>query len=366
MPYRIRQDQGRFRDIVRGRIKSDLGKYVQREELIGRRGQDLVSIPVPSIELPRFAFSDEQRGGVGQGPGQPGDPLGGRPGDGGGAGDGPGQHLLEVDVTLDELADILGEALALPHLKPRGADRVVTTRVRYRSISTVGPESLRHFKRTYRRALLRQVASGTYDPARPAVLPERVDRRYRTWRQLPRPESNAVILYLMDASGSMGEEQKALVRTTSFWLDLWLRRHYPGLVVRYVVHDAEAREVDRETFFHTRESGGTAISSAYRLALEMVEADYPSDAWNVYAFHFSDGDNCSDEDTQECLDLLKERLLPAVNQFSYGQVVSPYGSGQFLRALRAGLGSHPGLATAEVTSRDGVLKAIQAFLSEGR
>jgi uncharacterized sporulation protein YeaH/YhbH (DUF444 family) len=367
MPYRILQDQARYRAIIRGRIKADLGRYIQHEELLGRRGREMVSIPVPVIELPRFTFDDRQQGGVSQGEGQPGDPLAGglEPGRRV-AGDAPAQHLQEVDVSLDELADLVGEALALPHLRPRGSDRTVATRLRYRSVATTGPESLRHFRRTFHRALLRQIATGTYDPSQPVVVPERVDRRYRTWREVPRQESNAVVIYMMDVSGSMGDEQKALVRITSFWIDTWLRRHYPGLVVRYLVHDATAWEVDREAFFHTRESGGTVISSAYLLAMRIIEADYPAEAWNVYPFHFSDGDNSGEADNQACLELLRARLLPAVNQLCYGQVGSPSGSGRFLGALQAGLGPRSDLTTAELRDREAIIPAIQAFLGAGR
>ena len=96
------------------------------------------------------------------------------------------------------------------------------------------------------------------------------------------------------------------------------------------MHDAEAREVDQETFYRTRESGGTVISSAYRLAEQMVTESYPTDSWNLYLFHFSDGDNWSQGDTDECVELMRTRLLSGINLFGYGQVESPYGTGQFL------------------------------------
>src|SRR5206468_10715821 len=70
---------------------------------------------------------------------------------------------------------------------------------------------------------------------------------------------------------SMGDEQKEIVRIESFWIDTWLRSNYKGLETRYIIHDAVAREVDRETFFHTRESGGTMISSAYKLCKELID-----------------------------------------------------------------------------------------------
>ena len=80
---------------------------------------------------------------------------------------------------------------------------------------------------------------------------------------------------MMDVSGSMGDEQKEIVRIESFWIDAWLRSQYKGLESRYIIHDAVAKEVDRDTFFRTRESGGTMISSAYKLCAKMIDDDFP-------------------------------------------------------------------------------------------
>jgi len=364
MPLRIKQDQARFRDIVRGRVKANLRKYIQQGELIGQQGKELVSIPLPTIDLPRLLHGDQGRGGVGQGQGEVGEPLPGS--DGPGAGGGEGRHLLEAELPVEELADLLGEQLALPRIRPRGSARTPTTRTSYTGIATAGPESLRHVRRTYKQALRRQIASGVYDPARPVIVPVREDRRYLSWKKVPRPETNAAIVYMMDVSGSMGDEQKSLVRITSFWIDTWLRRHYPGLRTRYLVHDTVAHEVEREAFFRTRESGGTRISSAYQLAAELVARDYPPEAWNVYAFHFSDGDNEGSEDTGRCLELLRQGLLPALNLFGYGQVASLGGSGRFIDDLRGGLGPREEVALTEIAGRDGILEAIQAFLGTGR
>src|SRR2546425_7795889 len=127
------------------------------------------------------------------------------------------------------------------------------------------------------------------------------------------PQANAVIIYMMDVSGSMGEEQKEIVRIESFWIDTWLRHHYKGVEIRYIIHDAEAREVDRDTFYHTRESGGTVISAAYKLCSKIVDLEYPTDEWNIYCLHFSDGDNWSQGDTEECMSILKTQVLARVN-----------------------------------------------------
>ncbi len=368
MALKIKQDHARFRDIVRGRIKQNLKKYIQKGEMIGKKGKDYITIPVPTIDIPHFKFGEKQQGGVGQGEGEPGDPLSqGDPEPGSGkAGSAEGQHILEVDVTLEELADILGEELALPRIQPKGKDRIITTRIKYTGISPSGPESLRHFKRTYKQALKRQIASGSYSWKKPIIVPVREDRRYRTWKQVPLPETNAAVIYMMDVSGSMGDEQKEIVRIESFWIDTWLRKHYKGLETRYVIHDAVAREVDRDTFFHTRESGGTMISSAYKLAIEMIESDYPASSWNIYPLHFSDGDNWSADDTKLCVDLLQQKILPAVNLFCYGQVDSPYGSGQFIKDLKESVGGQENVALSEIADKDAIFTSIKTFLGSGK
>jgi len=368
MILRIDQDHNRFRQIVRGRIKKDLKKYISSGELIGRRGRDLISIPLPQIRIPQFVYGHKQTGGVGQGDGAVGTVLGPGETEGGreGAGNQPGQHLLEVDVSLDELARMLGEELELPEIRPKGRKNILSVKDRYTGVAKYGPESLRHFKRTYKETLKRSIATGTYRPDWPILVPIRQDRRYRSWRSAVMPQANAAILYMMDVSGSMGEEQKEIVRIESFWIDTWLRHQYKGVEIRYIVHDAEAREVDRETFYHTRESGGTVISAAYKLCGKIIETDYPADEWNIYCLHFSDGDNWSQGDTEECIGLLRKQLLPRINLFCYGQVESPYGTGQFLVDLKEILGADDRVALSKIENKDGIYQSIKDFLGKGR
>ena len=368
---RIERDIRRFKQIVRGRIRRDLKKYMSSGELIGRQGKDYVSIPLPQIQLPRFKFGNNQ-GGVGSGEGDEGDPLGqGQDGEGDGtgkAGEAPGQHILEVEVSIDELAEIMGEELELPRIEPKGEANVVATKDRYNKVAPQGPDSLRHMKRTYKRALQRQIASGTWDPRNPSVVPVRSDMRYRSWTEDQRPERNAVIVYMMDVSGSMGAAQKEIVRMEAFWIDTWLQSQYDGVETRFIIHDATAREVDRETFFHTRESGGTLISTAYTLCQQILDADYPASEWNTYAFHFSDGDNWSGSDTRTCMTLLKEQMLPRVNAFCYGQVESEYGSGQFLKDLKSEFGGDEPderVILSQIEGKDGVMDSIKTFLGKG-
>ncbi len=371
MIYSIKRDHARFRNIVKGKIKQDLKKYITNGELLGRKGKDLVTIPLPQIDIPRFRFGDKEQGGVGQGEGEAGDPVGkGDPQEGPGqgeAGENEGQHELEVDLTLDELAEILGEELQLPKIEPRGHKSIKVVKDKYTGIARVGPDSLKHFKRSFKEALKRQISMGTYDPNNPVIIPNKRDMRYRSWKSVVENQNNAVIIYMMDVSGSMGDEQKEIVRTEAFWIDTWLRSQYKDIETRYIIHDATAKEVDEQTFYRTRESGGTLISSAYKLCEKMIEKDYAPSEWNIYPFHFSDGDNWSGEDTRLCMDILKNAILPVANVFCYGQVESRYGSGQFFKDLKEELKEkNEDVILSKIENKEGILQSIKDFLGKGK
>jgi uncharacterized sporulation protein YeaH/YhbH (DUF444 family) len=364
---KIQQDHSRFRKIVRGRIREDLRKHMSNGELVGKQGDKTVKIPMPQIQIPRFRFGDNGEGGVGQGEGEPGDPVDGQPGEGepGEAGSDEGEKALELEVSIEELAEIMAEELELPRIEPKGSKAIKTTSTRYTGLRQTGPESLRNFKRAYKAALKRMIATGEYDPDDPVVIPRREDKRYRSFRIEKEPVANAVIVYMMDVSGSMGDAQKEIVRIESFWIDTWLRTQYEGIESRYIIHDATAKEVDRDTFFHTRESGGTMISSAYQKCADIISEDYPVSEWNIYPFHFSDGDNWSVDDTVQCMRLLRDFLLPSCNMFGYGQVESPYGSGQFLKDLVDRFPDEEKLVLSEIKTKEAIYDSIRDFLGKG-
>ncbi|HEY1686156.1 MAG TPA: DUF444 family protein [Tepidisphaeraceae bacterium] len=362
MILKIEKDHQRFRQIVKGRIRDDLRKFLTRGELIGKEGKHLISIPIRGVDLPEFRYGDNS-GGVGTGDGKEGDQVG--QGGSGAGGEQAGQHMMEVDLSLDELAEILAEELKLPRIEPKGRHRITTIREKYSSLRRVGPESLRHFKRSFKEALKRQIMIGDYDPDNPIIVPEKKDIRYRSWKEVKKPQSNAVIIFMMDVSGSMGEEQKELVRLESFWIDTWLRKNYEGIESRYIVHDVSAKEVDKHTFYHLREDGGTKISSAYRTARQLLESHYSPEEWNIYLFHFSDGDNSSEADSRDCVKILKEQLLPICNLFGYCQVASAYGSGNFINVLHEHLRGHDKMLTSRVNSKDDIYDSIKTFFGKG-
>lgn len=374
MYVKINSDHARFRNIIKGRVKKNLRKYVSQGEMIGIKGRKYISIPVPSINLPHFELGKNDQNGIGTGEGDPGESIGKageQEGDGSGeAGNQAGAHVQEVDLTIEEMAEILGEEMGLPRIEPKGDKNLVAEKRRYTSVHNLGPRNLLHFKRTYKEALRRNIGTGDYDPGDPAIIPQPRDFRYRSYKASPVESNSAVIIFMMDVSGSMGDEQKNIVRTESFWIDTWLRSQYKGIDTRYIVHDAAAQEVDQETFFSTRESGGTIISSAYTLALDIIKNHYPPEEWNIYLFHFSDGDNWSSDDTQKCFQLLEGQLLPIANAFCYGQVESLYGSGQFFRDLSEHFGKKEAelaekVIANRIPNKDAIYDSIKEFLNKG-
>lgn len=369
MSRSIDRDLNRFKDIVRGRVRRQLRKYITHGEMIGRKGREFVSIPVPNIDIPHFQHGQKGAGGVGQGDGDVGQPIGRGQDDGDGpgqAGDQPGDgHIREVEVTLDELAEMLGQELELPRIEPKGKNTIKSKKDRYTSIRTTGPNSLRHLKRTYKKALRRLISSNDYDARRPVIIPNRDDQLYRSWKTVEEPETNAAVIYVMDVSGSMTDDQKEIVRIESFWIDTWLQNQYDGIETRYVIHDAVAREVDEDTFYHTRESGGTRISSAYKVVRSMIDRYFSPTEWNIYVFQFSDGDNWG-EDNRACLELLTEEIIPHCNLFCYGQVESPYGSGEFIRELESVREEHDNVVLSEIEDKEAIYDSIKAFLGKGK
>src|SRR5260370_6904157 len=139
--------------------------------MIGRQGREYVSIPIPNIEIPHFRHGGKGSGGVGQGEGDPGTPIGKGQDDGDGqgeAGDQPGGHVREVEVSLEELAEMLGQELELPRVEPKGKSTISTHKDKYSSIRSTGPEPLTHMRRTNNTAFPTPTPSNHPAPKYPA------------------------------------------------------------------------------------------------------------------------------------------------------------------------------------------------------
>jgi uncharacterized sporulation protein YeaH/YhbH (DUF444 family) len=146
-----------------------------------------------------------------------------------------------------------------------------------------------------------------------------LDVRYNRFERVPRPNTEAVMFCLMDVSGSMTEAMKDLAKRFFMLLHVFLIRRYRHVDVVFIRHTSTAEEVDEETFFYSRETGGTVVSTALEKMLEVARARYPTDRWNIYAAQASDGDNYG-ADSGRCVSLLGGEVLPICQYFAYVEV----------------------------------------------
>jgi sporulation protein YhbH len=190
------------------------------------------------------------------------------------------------------------------------------------------------------------------------------DLRFRIAVPEVRRETNAVIVAMRDVSGSMGEFEKYISRSFYFWMLRFLRTRYERVQVAFVTHHTEAREVDEETFFKLGESGGTKASSAYELALRIVKERYDPASWNVYPFHFSDGDNWGDTDNRRCVALVEE-LIGLSSAVGYGEIRQ--GGSRSTSTLMSAFQpiADPKFIRVEIHEKHDVHAALRAFFSPG-
>ncbi len=314
-------DQARHKQKVKEALRQNLADVVSEQSLITSDGKKIVRVPIRSLEEYRFRFDqgNEENVGEGDGDSQVGDVLerygrGQGAGRGPGAGEEPGIDYYEAEVSMEELAELVFEDLGLPNLEPKRLQELESESVRFTDIRKSGPFSNLDKKRTIRENLKRNALQGR--PRFGDITGD--DLRFKTWERDVRRDSNAVVLAMMDVSGSMGTFEKYVSRAFYFWMVAFLRSKYDRVEIVFIAHHTEAKEVTEEEFFTRGESGGTKASSAYRLALDVIAARYPPDAWNIYPFHFSDGDNWP-SDNEVCRRLADE-LVGQCNLFGYGEI----------------------------------------------
>ncbi|MDD3677079.1 MAG: YeaH/YhbH family protein [Thauera propionica] len=147
------------------------------------------------------------------------------------------------------------------------------------------------------------------------------DLRYNNRIKVPRPTTQAVMFCLMDVSGSMDEERKSTAKRFFMLLYLFLTRSYEHIEVVFIRHHTVAKEVDEDEFFHSRESGGTVVSSALVLMRDILRERYANGQWNIYGAQASDGDNW-DNDSPVCGQLLGNEILPWCQYFAYIEITA--------------------------------------------
>ncbi|WP_341328743.1 YeaH/YhbH family protein [Methylotuvimicrobium sp. KM2] len=145
------------------------------------------------------------------------------------------------------------------------------------------------------------------------------DLRYDNRIDKPKPTTQAVMFCIMDVSGSMGPEEKDMAKRFFMLLYLFLTRSYEKIQVVFISHHTEASEIDEETFFYSRETGGTVVSSALNLMKKIIEERFPISEWNIYAAQASDGDNW-DNDSIDCKKILSEQIMPYMQYYAYIEI----------------------------------------------
>ena len=369
---RGKKDARRHREKQREAIRKQLPEIISEESIITRGRGKTVRVPIRSINIPHFRPGSRKKEGeeggsgaggvgIGQGSSQPGDVIGRRPapnqGPGGEAGDEPGQEYIESEIELEELIAMMLEDLGLPRLeKKEVAELDVVQGFQIRGINKSGPRPLMDSKRSSRTPFGRFFAflqilvdqtgrdeltcfhalkqSGgdlseatrlledtgfqtTESEVQPFGIYQRGDLRFHQVREDVQQQSNAVVLAMMDVSGSMTTMKKYVARSLLFWLSEFLRTIYQRVEIRFIIHHSAARLVPEEEFFHTMESGGTRCASAYELANGLIDSQYPTNLWNVYAFHFSDGEDFAPQDS---MSEAKKLFKKGINMFGYGEI----------------------------------------------
>jgi uncharacterized sporulation protein YeaH/YhbH (DUF444 family) len=322
-----------------------------------------VSIPLHGIREPSFHYGT---GGVrdhvlpGNKEYREGDEIP-RPPEGGGGGgsegspDGGGEDAFRFVLSREEFLDLFLDDLELPDLAKRRLVEGADPAWHRAGYSVSGSPANLALARTMRNSLSRRIALRRPKPEAVAELeaaiaeleaagdaPEAlvalraelerqlrrtqripyidpVDVRYRRFEPVPRPVAQAVMFCLMDVSGSMTEDMKDLAKRFYTLLYIFLQRRYKHVELVFIRHTHEASEVDEETFFHSRETGGTLVSTALEEMQRVVSERFPPAEWNIYAAQASDGDNASG-DSQKTAQLLIDNILPACQYYAYIEV----------------------------------------------
>jgi len=376
-------DRARHRTKIRESIRDNIADIIAEESIIGQSRDRIIKVPIRGIKEYRFVYGDNTPG-VGQGKGgtERGQVVGKGEQQGQGedkAGDKAGTDFYETEVTLEELIDIMFEDLELPDLERKALRQLESIRFgRRKGYRQVGIRVRLDKRRTVRERAKRFHAAQRRErlAAATALTPPepQLDRRfpfhdrdlvYRHVTTDVRNESNAVVLCLMDTSGSMDTMKKYLARSFFFLLYQFICTKYQNVEIVFVAHHTEAKEVTEEEFFHKGESGGTFISSAYVKALDVIKERYHPSLWNVYAFHCSDGDNF-DSDNPAALKAAKE-LSDVCNLFGYGEI-KPLGSRYYessmlnvFRRLDA-----DNFQTVLIERKEDIWPSFKAFLGKDR
>jgi len=354
-----RKDAQRHREKIDDAIRRNARDVIGEESIITRKGKKIVRIPVRGLKDYRFIHgSGKGGGGAGQGDGGPGDIIARKPKQGQGdskPGNQKGIDYMETEVDIDYLLKIMFEDLGLPWIEEKTkARQIIPKGWKFKAISKKGIPPRLHKKRTMIETIKKNIVLAAaimedtgcdeetaykalnmsfcdLNEAIMIVKENRVDpdastdlvitdddMRFKKIEQTVEYHSNAVVIAMMDVSGSMYKEKKYLCRSLLFWMTEFLKKSYEHVQIRFIQHTTEAQVVDEDSFFNRGESGGTLCYTAFELANYMIETEYPINEWNVYCVYCGDGE---DFDTEKTVKQIQIMLDKKVNMLSYIEVL---------------------------------------------
>ena len=336
------EDRRRHRQLVEKSIKENLGDILSEESIIGEGKNKKFKIPIRGIKEYQFVYGKNSSGIVsGTGEEKRGDKISEgnqQKGKGkGGAGNSEGEDIYETEITLEELLEYIIEDLDLPNLdRKKYSEIVVESSGKKQGYQRYGINPRLAKKKTVMCKIARKQGKkralreeGSLEDLERFPFREE-DLRYYRVKYKPKRESNAVMIFIMDVSGSMDSTKKYLARSFFFVISKFLRRKYNNIAFEFISHTTVAKRVDEYEFFHKAESGGTYISSGLNLALDIIKENYPPEMWNIYPLYASDGDNWA-EDNEKAMKAVKD-LCEICNMFGYAELLpSTYSTTMYYR-----------------------------------
>jgi len=352
------KDAERHRDKIDDVIRRNVRDVIADESIITKKRGKKIRIPVKGLKDFRFIYGgNDNAGGIGQGEGKPGDKIGSKRKNGkqpGQPGNEEGDDYMETEVDIDYLINIMFQELGLPWIEEKTTvKKLIPKGWKFESISKKGIVPRVHKKRTMLEAIKRTtsyvgeivnetkctddeancaliqahgdindaieiIESGKVDTSlKHNIYIEDDDLRYKQIENDTEPYSNAVVIAMMDTSGSMTQDKKYLARSMLFWLVEFLKKSYNNVDIRFIQHTTNASIVDEDTFFHKGESGGTYCWTAFDKANYLIDTEYPTAEWNVYCVYISDGE---DFEPKKTINYIGEMLKKDINMLSYNEI----------------------------------------------
>ena len=323
---RAAADRIRHKKKIDKAIKESIKDVVAEESIIGQNGKKKIRIPVKGIKEYRFIYGNNEKnktvGSAGDHKVKRGQKIGGKrskrgeaQGNGRKASDQKGEEYYDVEITLEELAEYLFNDLELPDLEKKQFRFVTQESIKRQGYRFEGIRPRLSKKETVKRKIRRQKRAeraGTYDPESDQRFPfHKDDLKYHHIKPKSKENSAAVIFFLMDVSGSMSQARKFLARSFFFLLYQFLNHKYEKVEVVFISHTTMASRVSEDDFFRVATTGGTLISTALDMELDIIEKEYHPNAWNIYTFYCGDGENWA-SDNEKAVDDFKK--IKEVNQ----------------------------------------------------